>query len=303
MILYVHREPLFPSQALANALGRPIAEQDVLGDAVVTRSLVNETGLSGPPRSWMFADWEDYLDAPGDLHPHVMGSSDAVTGLFHFAVRLHPADRALARPEWALIARRLTHVAGFTPAAEDAPGCHWVALQARHGRLDVIANLIRSDGSWAPDGSSLYRALDAECRRIEADLGLTAVPTRTTVHRAHTDASPFQLPKLPKPTAPQSPPSVAAHIATTMCALANEDKGPIAGVRALVEQAARRLEELPHAYGPDAAQHLEWIARRLHGVQQDLETVAAALPGANERAALATRRPAAPRPIPARRSR
>ncbi|MGW2230426.1 hypothetical protein [Streptomyces formicae] len=48
---------------------------------------------------------------------------------------------------------------------------------------------------------------------------------------------------------------------------------------------------------------MEWIARRLYGIQQDLEAIAADLPGANQRAALATHVPAAPRPAPARRSR
>lgn len=84
--------------------------------------------------------------------------------------------------------------------------------------------------------------------------------------------------------------------------LADETNGPIASVRGLVEQAAHRLEELPHAYGPGAAHRLEWIARRLYGIQQDIEATSADLPGATQRAALVSATPPAPHSAPARRS-
>ncbi|MFI6012534.1 hypothetical protein ACIBAG_27565 [Streptomyces sp. NPDC051243] len=304
MICHIHRAPLFPGEALAGALGRPIAEQDVLGDLVVAHSPLSEAAFEGATREWMFADWEDYLLEPGDLHPYAEDHTDAASSLFHLAVRLHPNDRDRSLPEWSQIAHRLGHAAGINPAADGEPACHWVALQARPGRLDVIANLIRSDGSRTRHHpAALRRALEAECRRIESDLRLTRVPTRTRVPRANGAEQPFQLPQLPGPTAPQSPPSVAAQLATLMCQLADETTGPVAGVRSLIEQAAHRLEELPHSYGPEAAQRLGWIARRLYGIQQDLEPVAADLPGAGQRAAGATPAPTAPLPAPARRFR
>lgn len=303
MICHIHREPLHPSEALAGALGRPDAEQDVLGDLVVACSLQNDSGNGGPPGEWTLSDWEDYLGTPIDLHPYALVHADSPTGLFHFTVRLHPNDRALTTPEWAQIAHRLGHAAGVNPRAADEPACHWVALQAQPGRLDVIANLIRADGTCTPSGPSQYRALKEECRRIESDLHLLPVPTRTKVQHSHDSAPPLQLPELPGPTAPQSPPSVAAQLATVMCQLADEATGPVAGVRSLIEQAAHRLEELPHSYGPDSAQRLGWIARRLYGIQQDLETVAAGLPGAGQRAAMAHPVPAAPLPATVHRFR
>ncbi|MEJ8650643.1 hypothetical protein WKI65_21720 [Streptomyces sp. MS1.AVA.3] len=51
-------------------------------------------------------------------------------------------------------------------------------------------------------------------------------------------------------------------------------------MRGLVEQAAHRLDHLPGADGPDSAHQLELIARRLYGIQQDLDATAAGLPTA-----------------------
>ncbi|MEU6192326.1 hypothetical protein [Streptomyces sp. NPDC047061] len=60
--------------------------------------------------------------------------------------------------------------------------------------------------------------------------------------------------------------------------LADEYTGPLATVRGLVEHTAHRLGRLPHAYGPAAGHQLELLAHRLHGIQQDLDSTAAALP-------------------------
>ncbi|MFI8307716.1 hypothetical protein ACIF80_30725 [Streptomyces sp. NPDC085927] len=54
--------------------------------------------------------------------------------------------------------------------------------------------------------------------------------------------------------------------------LADEYSGPLTAVRRLVEHTAYRLALLPGLAGQDTAHHLELIARRLHGVQQDLNT-------------------------------
>ncbi|ALO96691.1 hypothetical protein SHL15_5627 [Streptomyces hygroscopicus subsp. limoneus] len=300
MIAYIHAAEFFPSIPLSAALDRPIAEQDVLGDLVVASAPLDASVAEGGPQEWMFADWEEYLIAPQSLHPYAAGPNGNDPEIFHMAVRLHPADRELHRPEWAEIAQRLTRVAGLAPAG-DEHACRWVALQARPGRLDVIANLIRDDGAWARQPYPLARALMEECRRIEADLGL--VPAQSQGGRPLTADLPAQCPALPGTVADQSPPAVAAQLATLMCQLADETNGPIASVRSLVEQAAHRLEELPHSYGPDAAHRLELLARRLYGIQQDLEATAADLPGASQRAAHATRPPAAPGAMPARRTR
>ncbi|MEU4347032.1 hypothetical protein [Streptomyces sp. NPDC023838] len=300
MIPYIHEAEFFPSFPLSAALGHEMNEQDVLGDLVVASAPLDSSIAAGGPQAWRFADWEEYLLAPRDLHPYAAGPNANDPEIFHVAVRLHPADRDLRPPEWAEIAQRLTRVTGLAPAGDER-ACRWVALQARPGRLDVIANLIRADGAWARQPWPLQEVLRTECHLIEGDLGLVpAQPHRGRPLPAHLLA---QRPALPRTVADHSPPAVAAQLATLMCQLADETNGPIASVRGLVEQAAHRLEELPHAYGPDAAHRLEWIARRLHGIQQDLETTAADLPGAGQRAALVSITPPAPHSAPARRSR
>ncbi|MFE0129977.1 relaxase/mobilization nuclease [Streptomyces sp. NPDC059037] len=298
MIAHVLEAEHFPSLPLSVALARPVAEQDVLGEVVVAHSPTEHSYAQGSPQEWMFADWEDHLLEPVSLHPYAGGPNANDPEIFHLAVRLHPTDRALHPPEWTEIAQRLARVTGLT-----VPGtgqtCRWVALQVQPGRLDVIANLIRSDGVWAHQPHLLHRVLMDECRHIEDDLDL--VPAQPRQGRPLTAMLPTARPTLPRAAEDQSPPFVAAQLATLMCQLADEANGPIASVRGVVEQAAYRLEELPHAYGPDAGHRLELIARRLYGIHQDLEATAADLPGANQRAALATHVPAAPRP--ARRSR
>ncbi|MEV5979659.1 hypothetical protein [Streptomyces sp. NPDC052114] len=300
MIPYIHEAEFFPSIPLSAALAHPVAEQDVLGDLVVASAPLDSSVAEGGPKEWMFADGEEYLLAPQSLHPYAAGPNANDPEIFHMAVRLHPADRELRPPEWAEIAQRLSRVAGLAPAG-DEQACRWVALQARPGRLDVIGNLIRGDGAWARQPYPLARALMEESRRIEVDLGL--VPAQPHGGRPLTARLPAQRPALQRPVADQSPPAVAAQLAMLMCQLADETNGPIASVRGLVEQAAYRLEELPHSYGPAAGHRMEWIARRLYGIQRDLEATAADLPGASQRAALVTYAPAAPRPAPARRSR
>ncbi|MFG3282113.1 hypothetical protein [Streptomyces sp. NPDC048111] len=300
MIPHIVGEQLFPAIALSSAMGIPVAEQDVLGDAVVAHAPLDPTVAEGGPQEWMFADWEDYLQAPRDLHPHADGPTGMGPEIFHMAVRLHPADRALRRPEWQRIAQRLTHVAGLAPT-RDEHACRWVALQARPGRLDVIANRIRGDGTWAQQPRLLARTLSEECRRIETDLGL--VPAQSHGGRPSTARLPAQRPALPRPTPDQSPPAVAAQVATLMHQLADETNGPIASVRGLIEQAAHRLDDLPHAYGPHVAHQLEWIAGRLYGIQQDLDTTTADLPGASQRATARSVTPPAPRSTPPRHSR
>ncbi|WP_282793111.1 hypothetical protein [Streptomyces sp. CC224B] len=301
MIPLICESQFFPSVSLSAALGRPIAEQDVLGELVVASASLDSSIAEGGPKEWMFADWEEYLLAPQSLHPYAAGPNGHDPEIFHMAVRLHPADRELSPPEWAEIAQRLTRVTGLAPTG-DEHACRWVvALQARPGRLDVIANPIRDDGTRARQPWPVHEALRNECRLIEVDMGLVS-----TQPRGGRPLTAHVLPQhlaMPRPVADQSPSAVAAQLATLMCQLADETSGPIASVRSLVERAVYRLEELPHSYGPAAGHRLEWIARRLYGIQRDLEAAAADLPGANQRVGLTTRAPAAPHPAPARRSR
>lgn len=61
--------------------------------------------------------------------------------------------------------------------------------------------------------------------------------------------------------------------------LADESMGPLAGVRHLVERAAQHLDALPQPCGAANGHHLEWIARRVHAIQEDLLGIAHTITG------------------------
>ncbi|MGI5479371.1 hypothetical protein [Streptomyces lavendofoliae] len=149
----------------------------------------------------------------------------------------------------------------------DATGCRWIAVQAQPGRLDLIANLIRLDGSWHAQPAEALRCLSDEAGRIEQDLRL--IPVRST--------SRPQAVTRPAPTA-------STQLAAIITQLADERTGPSATVRGLIEHTAHQAARQPGAAGADTAHRLELIARRLYGIQQDLDTAATpathGLPGA-----------------------
>lgn len=94
-----------------------------------------------------------------------------------------------------------------------------------------------------------------------------------------------QAPRRPSPGASVSrkPPDGRAffhlhvRLAPNNTKLADEQAGPLASVRGLVEHTAHRIARQPGAVGNDTAHRLELIARRLHSIQQDLDSTAAQL--------------------------
>ncbi|MFE0087656.1 hypothetical protein [Streptomyces sp. NPDC058991] len=72
-------------------------------------------------------------------------------------------------------------------------------------------------------------------------------------------------------------PTASAQLATVLSQLADEQSGPLAMVRKLVEHAAHRIALQPGAAAPDTAHSLELIARRLYRIQQDLDATATRL--------------------------
>ncbi|MFD4611954.1 hypothetical protein ACFWOT_28560 [Streptomyces sp. NPDC058440] len=68
-----------------------------------------------------------------------------------------------------------------------------------------------------------------------------------------------------------------AQLASILMQLADEQAGPLAAVRGLVEHTAYGIARQPGAAGTDTAHRLELIALRLHAIQQDLDTTAAHL--------------------------
>ena len=299
MIIRIHPRHFIPTKPFAEALGRPVSDQEGLTEHTV---VAHWLGLdcdtpNDEQKTWTSADWAERLDDPSRWHPFTASPQDDRCAIWHADVRLHPGDRDLTGPEWSEIAHRIARIAGIQRPGDDH-GCRWIAVQAQPGRLDLLANLIRLDGTWTTQPHRLLPLLAAECRRIEAELDLRSSQGGGPDPE---QAAPFSQ----RSTAQTGVASPGAADATTQLAgllrqLADENTGPLSTVRGLVEHAAHRLDRLPHAYGPAAAHQLELIARRLYGIQQDLDAAAAALPATARPTPLSTRMAAAP-PTPGAR--
>ncbi|MGW2597179.1 hypothetical protein [Streptomyces klenkii] len=90
---------------------------------------------------------------------------------------------------------------------------------------------------------------------------------------------------------------------TLLHRLAEEGNGPLANIRRLVEQAAFHVADLPDGRGNEAGRRLEWAARRLFALQQDLQATAAGLGRAARRTPAASQVPAPAPAAPVHRSR
>jgi hypothetical protein len=65
----------------------------------------------------------------------------------------------------------------------------------------------------------------------------------------------------------------ATDLARVIAQITDEKSGPLADVRRQVEQAAVNAATSPNLRRENADVRLEWIARRLHGLQQDLRSI------------------------------
>ncbi|MFE0380176.1 relaxase/mobilization nuclease [Streptomyces inhibens] len=215
--------------------------------------------LDDEQATWTAKQWAEHLEDPLLEHPFAASPQDDRRAIFHLDARLHPDDRELSRAEWAEAAHRLARVAGIE-APGDTNDCHWIAVQGKPGRLDLIANLIRLDGTWQHQPADLLRRLSDEARAIEEDLRLT--PPRTTSRQGGSS---------------QEAPTSSAQFARVLAQLANEQDGPLVAVRGLVEHTAHRFADQAGATSADTAHRLELIAHRLYGIQQDLQATATRL--------------------------
>ncbi|MFJ8697749.1 relaxase/mobilization nuclease [Streptomyces ardesiacus] len=273
MIPRLHPRAHSPREPLAEALGRPLSTNEGLTEYTV---VAHWPGLDyytpdDEQRTWTSIDWAEHLEDPYLEHPFAASPDEDRRAILHLDIRLHPDDRELTGPEWSEVAHRFARAAGIEVPAAAVHGCRWIAVHAQPGRLDLLANLIHLDGTWHTPPTDILQRLAGEARRIEQDLSL--VPARPT-----------------KRPAARPVPAASAQLAGVLTQLADEQAGPLATVRGLVEHTAYRIARQPGAAGTDTAHRLQLIARRLHAIQQDLDATAAHL--VQPRGAAA---PAAPR--------
>ncbi|MER6424700.1 relaxase/mobilization nuclease [Streptomyces sp. NPDC001137] len=261
MIPRLHERTHRPHDPLAEALGRPVSPNEGLTEYAVVAHWpgLDYFTLADEQKTWTAVQWAEHLEDPYLEHPLAASPEDDRRAILHLDVRLHPDDRELTGREWAEVAHRLARAAGIEIPGKDH-GCRWIAVHAQPGRLDLIANLIHLDGAWHAPPTDKLRRLANEARRIEQDLHL--IPVRSG--------------PAPRPTI-RSAPTASAQLASVLTQLADEQAGPLATVRGLVEHTAHRIARQPGAASSDTAPRLELIARRLHAIQQDLDSTAAHL--------------------------
>ncbi|MFF9808280.1 relaxase/mobilization nuclease [Streptomyces coeruleorubidus] len=261
MIPRLHERTHRPHHPLEEALGRPVSPNEGLTEHTIVAHWpgLDYFTLDDEQKTWTSVQWAEHLEGPYLEHPFAASPDDDRRAILHLDIRLHPDDRELTGPEWAEVAQRLARAAGIEIPGKEH-GCRWIAVQAQPGRLDLIANLIHLDGAWHAPPADKLRRLAQEARRIEQDLHLIPVrsdpPSRPAVRAALT---------------------ASAQLATILTQLADEQAGPLAAVRGLVEHTSHRIARQPGAAGTDTAHRLELIARRLHAIQQDLDTTATRL--------------------------
>ncbi|WP_420719272.1 relaxase/mobilization nuclease [Streptomyces sp. NRRL S-1521] len=251
-----------PLEPLDEALGRPRSTNEGLTEHTVVAHWpgLNSYTPADEQRTWTSKDWAEHLADPYLEHPFAASPDDDRRAILHLDIRLHPDDRELTGPEWSEAAHRLARAAGIEVPGAAEHGCRWIAVHAQPGRLDLIVNLIHLDGTWHTPPTDILQRLAGEARRIEQDLNL--IPARTGPTK--------------RPPARMAP-AASAQLAGVLTQLADEQAGPLATVRGLVEHTAYRIARQPGAADTDTAHRLELIARRLHAIQQDLDTTAARL--------------------------
>ncbi|MFC9485989.1 relaxase/mobilization nuclease [Streptomyces hydrogenans] len=244
MIIRIHERAADAGPVLGNdVLGTPLPYEEKLaaGSIAAYWPGLDAFTAAGEPRSWTVLDWAEHLNDPLYEEPFAASPAGDRRAVVHLAVRLAPEDRALTGQEWSEVAHRIARAAGIEVPGDDQ-GCRWVALQVRPRRLDLIASLIRLDGAWHQQPPGVPRRLAAEARHLENDLGLLTPGSLATPPRSITPLS-----------------DVAA---------------PLAGARSVIELHAQLLAGHPQPPRREAGHRLEWLARRLLDIQNDLTTTA-----------------------------
>lgn len=251
MIPRLHGRTHTPHDPLGEALGRPVSPSEAVPEHTVVAHWpgLDQFALDDEQTTWTSFQWAEHLEEALLEHPFAAGPDDDRRAILHLSLRLHPDDRDLTRPQWAEIAHRLARVVGIELPGKES-GCRWIAVQARPGRLDLIANLIHLDGTWhAPPANTLQRLVQ-EARRIEGDLRLVRVPSGSALDQRD-------------------------QLADMIVEFVEEQIAPVAAARELVEHTLQQIALRPGPESAEKALRLELIAQRLHHIQQDLASTAA----------------------------
>lgn len=131
MIIRIHPRDTSPSEPLAEALDRPVSDQEGLTEHTVVAHWpgLDYYTLDDEQKSWTSAEWAEHLDDPSWQHPFAASAQDDRRAIWHADVRLHASDRDLTGPEWSEIAHRIARIAGIqrpgtTTAAAGSPSKH-----------------------------------------------------------------------------------------------------------------------------------------------------------------------------------
>ncbi|MER5737894.1 relaxase/mobilization nuclease [Streptomyces sp. NPDC002262] len=244
MIIRIHERAADAGPVLGgDVLGTPLPYEKTLdaGDIAAYWPGLDAFTAAGEPAVWTVLDWAEHINDPLYEHPLTASPAGDRRAVLHLAVRLAPEDRPLTGQEWSEVAHRIARAAGIEIPGDDQ-GCRWVALQVRPRRLDLIASLIRLDGAWQQQPPGVPRRLAAEARRLESDLGLLTPATLATPSGSITPLS--------------------------------DVTAPLAGARSVIELHAQLLAGHPQPPRREAGHRLEWLARRLLDIQNDLTTTA-----------------------------
>ncbi|WP_435178216.1 relaxase/mobilization nuclease domain-containing protein [Actinacidiphila sp. bgisy145] len=105
-----------------------------------------------------------------DLRVKQAGARAPAEHVWHCSVRTAPGDRPLSDAEWNSVARRLVQAVGLVPDG-DPDGCRWVAVRHAEDHIHILATMVRGD-LRRPRMNYDFKKAQAECRRIEQELGL-----------------------------------------------------------------------------------------------------------------------------------
>jgi hypothetical protein len=131
------------------------------------------------------------LAAVLDLRVKQAGSTAPAQHVWHCSVRTDPHDRLLNDAEWGTVARRLVKAVGLAPEG-DPDGCRWVAVRHAEDHIHIVATMVRGD-LRRPRMNYDYKKAQAECRRIEGEMGLRRLnPGDGTAAKKPTSAERFK---------------------------------------------------------------------------------------------------------------